>query len=103
MYKYFSTLHVMYRWNKIFPYRLTVKEGTLKTMEEFEKYVVRNICNYVLFKPSLNYMSDDLQDERDQQYMELDVKNYLVNYGKITEYKGKMSDLYKEIKSFLAQ
>ena len=100
MYKHYSTLYKFYPWTSIFPSDI-ISDETLTIMEEFEKYLIRKICKYVIFKPTfIDILS--LEDSlKDRQHRELDIKNYFVNYGRVKSFEGKLTDLYNEIKNFL--
>lgn len=100
MYKHYSTLYKFYPWTSIFPPDL-IDDTTLGVMEEFEKYVIRKICKYIIFKPTfLDILSQD-NEEKTILQLQLDIKNYFVNYGRIKSYEGSVMELYKDIKKFL--
>ena len=100
MYKHYSTLYKFYPWTSIFPTDI-INEDTLNTMEEFEKYVIRKICKYVIFKPTfLDILSLD-KEKKTHQELQLDIKNFFVNYGRVESYEGNLIDLYNDIKKFL--
>ena len=100
MYKHYSTLYKFYPWTSIFPPSI-INDDTLSIMEEFEKYVIRKISKYIIFKPTfLDILSQDKHD-KDYQELQLDIKNYFVNYGRIKSYEGSLVDLYKDIRRFL--
>lgn len=101
MYKHYSTLYKFYPWNSVFPSHL-INDETLNILEEFEKYIIRKISKYVIFKPTfIDLLSLDYEDKTKSQ-TELDIRNYLVNYCMVDSYEGKLSTLYKEIKSFIS-
>jgi hypothetical protein len=98
MYKHYSTLYKVYPWSSIFPKPL-VNDENLLIVEEFEKYIIRKVTKYVVFRFTfLDLMSKDFEDDENK---ELNVKNFLVNYGTMKSYKGKMSTLYSDIKTFI--
>lgn len=102
MYKHYSTLYKFYPWTSIFPTDI-INEDTLNMMEEFEKYVIRKICKYVIFKPTfLDILSLD-KEKKTHQELQLDIKNFFVNYGRVESYEGNLIDLYNDIKKFLAR
>ena len=100
MYKHYSTLYKFYPWTSIFPPSI-INDDTLSIMEEFEKYVIRKICKYVIFKPTFLDILSSENEENDYQHLQLDIKNYFVNYGRVKSYEGSLVDLYKDIKKFL--
>ena len=101
MYKYFSTLQEFYSWTSIFPhYIVTNKEKSLPRIEEFEKYIIRKVCKYIVYKPSFLDLLNEESEERTEDEKLYDVKTYLINYGNISNYEGDIFDLYKEIRQF---
>ena len=100
MYKHYSTLYKFYPWTSIFPPSL-VDESTLDIMEEFEKYMIRKICKYVIFKPTFLDILTEENNEKEKQELQLDIKNYFVNYGRVKSYEGSLKNLYIDIKNFL--
>lgn len=100
MYKHYSTLYKFYPWTSIFPPDM-INDETLNVMEEFEKYVIRKICKYVVFKPTFLDILSENKEEKDYQQLQLDIKNYFVNYGIIKSYEGNLMDLYKNIEKKL--
>ena len=58
----------------------------------------------LIFKPTfLDILTDDNNEDykRDKQDLQLDIKNYFVNYGRVKSYEGSLLNLYTEIKKFL--
>ena len=100
MYKHYSTLYKFYPWTSIFPPSL-IDEDTLSVMEEFEKYMIRKICKYVIFKPTFLDILTEENKTKDKQELQLDIKNYFVNYGRVKSYEGTLLNLYIDIKTFL--
>jgi len=102
IYKHLNCLNKVYLWTNIFPPHL-IDDETLSVMEEFEKYIIRKISKYVVYKPTFYDMISDEPDvdKKSQAEKELDIKNYLVNYGMIDSYDGPLDELYKEVKTFL--
>ena len=97
MYKHYSTLYKFYPWSSIFPPHL-INDETLTTLEEFEKYIIRKISRYIIFKPCfLDFLTTDYQ-EKSKNKKELDVRNYLSNYCNVNSYKGSLHELYSNIK-----
>lgn len=102
MYKHYSTLYKFYPWNTLFPPHL-VNDDTLTILEDFEKYIIRKITKYVIFKPTfIDLLSVDYEDKSKNE-MEVDIRNYLVNYCMVTSFEGKLSTLYREVRSFIAE
>ena len=101
IYKYLSTLYKLYMWDDIFPKNLCV-ESNISKVEEFEKFVLKEICNYKVFNTTfIEYLSEDYT-EKNEKLKELDIRNYLINYCNLNmDYKGTMRDLYTQIKEFL--
>ena len=100
--KHYSTLYKFYPWNSIFPPHL-INDETLTLLEEFEKYIIRKISKYVIFKPSfIDLLSLDYEHKTKTQ-AELDIRNYLINYCMVDSYEGKLSTLYQNIKSFIGK
>ena len=98
MYKHYSTLYKFYPWTSIFPPNL-IDDKTLSLMEDFEKYIIRKITKYIIFKPTfLDLLSEEDEVSENKQ---LDIKNFFVNYGRVKNYEGKLSVLYNQIKNFL--
>jgi serine/threonine protein kinase len=100
MYKHYSTLYKFYPWTSIFPTDM-INDETLSTMEEFEKYLIRKICKYVIFKPTFLDILSKETEEKSTQQLQLDIKNYFVNYGRVKTYEGSLMDLYNQIKTHL--
>lgn len=101
MYKHYSTLYHFYPWTTLFPSYL-INNDTLQTLEEFEKYLIRKITKYTIFKSSfIDLLSDDY-DDKSKNERELDIRNFLVNYCNIDSYEGKISVLYNNIKLFIS-
>lgn len=102
MYKHYSTLYKFYPWNTLFPPHL-VNDDTLAVIEDFEKYIIRKITKYVIFKPSfIDLLSIDYEDKSKNEN-EVDIRNYLVNYCMVTSFEGKLSTLYSEVRSFISE
>ena len=98
MYKYFSTLYRIYTWDNIFPPYISTKENKGKIIK-FERFIVKNICNYIVFKPTLIEYLDRDYKKQDYEHNDLDIMKYLYNYVNINvEYTGNMEDLYLQIK-----
>lgn len=98
MYKHYSTLYKIYPWTSIFP-NLMISDENLKIVEDFEKYVIRKITKYVIFKPTfIDILSNE--NVRDES-KELTIKNFFVNYGMVKSFDGKLKTLYSDIKNFL--
>lgn len=98
MYKHYSTLYKVYPWSSIFP-KTMINDQNLTIVEEFEKYIIRKVTKYVVFRFTfLDLLSNDIEQDANK---ELNVKNFLVNYGIMKSYKGKLSSLYSDIKTFI--
>ena len=98
MYKYFSTLYRIYTWDNIFPPYISTKENKGKIIK-FERFIVKNVCNYIVFKPTLIEYLDRDYKKQDYEHNDLDIMKYLYNYVNINvEYTGNMEDLYLQIK-----
>lgn len=98
MYKYFSTLYRIYTWDKIFPRFLAV-EKNVQTIENFEKFYLKNICNYKLYGPTIIEYLDMNYKEKSGVMKDLDIMKYFINYGSIdVKYEGTMEDLYLQIR-----
>ena len=100
MYKHYSTLYKVYPWTSIFP-KAMITDENLVIVEEFEKYIIRKVTKYVVFR--FTFLDLLSVDNTNDQNKELTVKNFLVNYGIMKSYKGKMSSLYSDIKTFINQ
>ena len=101
MYKYFSTLYRIYTWDKIFPKHLAVSKNK-KVVEKYENIILKDICNYVVFRPTLiEYLDQDYKNKSNIE-KELDIRRYLINYTDIGgNYEGTMEDLYLQIREGL--
>ena len=101
MYKYFSTLYRIYTWDKIFPKHLAVSKNK-KVVEKYENIILKDICNYVVFRPTLiEYLDQDYKNKSNIE-KELDIRKYLINYADIgCNYEGNMEDLYLQIREGL--
>lgn len=101
MYKYFSTLYRIYEWNKIFPRHLSINKNK-KIIERIEKELLEQICENIVFRPTLiEYLDDDYFDKNNQE-KDLDIRKYLINYIDIgCNYEGTMEDLYLQIREGL--
>lgn len=101
MYKYFSTLYRIYTWDRIFPRHLALNKN-IKMVEDFEKLILEEISNYVIFKPTLiEFLDEDYKSKNDIE-KDLDIRKYLINYGDIEmNYEGTMEDLYLQIREGL--
>lgn len=97
MYKFFSCLNYIDEWDYFFPSELICEENKRK-VEEFEKFLVFDVCNKILFKDTfLELLDAELTKEKNEEEMELDIKNALMSYGGITSnYTGKMKRLYEK-------
>jgi serine/threonine protein kinase len=101
MYKYFSTLYRIYTWDKIFPKHLAVTKNK-KIVENFEKLILKDVCDYVVFRPTLiEYMDKDYVKKTNLE-KDLDIRKYLINYTDLgTDYEGTTEDLYLQIREGL--
>jgi serine/threonine protein kinase len=103
MYKYFSTLYRIYTWDKIFPKHLAVNKNK-KIVEKFEIMILKDVCNYVIFRPTLIEYLDEDYSKRSNTEKDLDIRKYLLNYGDIgCDYEGTMEDLYLQIREGLKE
>lgn len=99
MYKYFSTLQEFYSWASIFPSNIvSSRDKSLLEIIDFEKYVIRNVCKYVVYKPLFLDLLNDEDEFNDTDEDEFDVKVFLTNYGNINSYEGTVKDLYDLIR-----
>lgn len=102
MYKYYNTLYKIYPWSSIFPKKY-ISDDNLNIIEEFEKYMIRKVTKYIIFNHSLidilskNYNIDTKNKDS------LTIKNYMVNYGRVKEFKGCITTLYTDIKTFIEE
>ena len=100
-YKYFSTLYEVLSWKEIFPRFITSKRTNLQKIIKFENFILRHVCKYVLFRPTMiEYLDGDFSPgEKTEDEKELDLKVFLYNYGNIDmNYEGTTEDLYLQIK-----
>ena len=103
MYKYFSTLYKIYTWDKIFPKHLAVEKNK-KIVENFEIMILKDVCNYIIFRPTLIEYLDEDYSERNNTEKDLDIRKYLLNYTDIgCDYEGTMEDLYLQIREGLKE
>jgi len=103
VYKYFSTLYRIYTWDKIFPKHLAVSKNK-KIVEKFEIKVLKDVCNYVIFRPTLIEFLDQDYNKRSSSDKDLDIRKYLLNYASIgVDYDGTMEDLYLQIREGLKE
>ena len=103
MYKYFSTLYKIYTWDKIFPKHLAVEKNK-KVVEKFEIMILKDVCNYIIFRPTLIEYLDEDYSERNNTEKDLDIRKYLLNYTDIgCDYEGTMEDLYLQIREGLKE
>jgi serine/threonine protein kinase len=99
VYKYLSTLYKLYTWDEIFPKHLCL-EGNIAKIEEFEKFLLKEIVNYTVFNPTfLEYLSDDYT-VKNEKLRDLDIRNFFMNYCNLNmDYSGTMEDLYNQVKT----
>ena len=101
-YKYFSALYEMHSWKEIFPKFISSNRSNLEKIIEFEDFILKNVCKFVLFRPTMiEYLDQDYPKDvnRTEEEKELDLKVFLYNYGNIDmNYEGTMKDLYEQIK-----
>ena len=101
-YKYFSALYEMHPWKKIFPKFITNNSSNLEKIINFENFILKYVCKFILFRPTMiEYLDDDFSSrgEVSDEEKELDVKIFLYNYGNLDmNYEGTMKDLYEQIK-----
>ena len=103
MYKYFSTLYRIYTWDKIFPKHLAINKNK-KIVEKFEMYILKEVCNYIVFRPSLIEYLDLDYTQRSNTDKDLDIRKFLLNYANIgTNYEGTMEDFYLQIREGLKE
>lgn len=101
MYKYFCTLYRIYTWDKIFPKHLAINKNK-KKVEKFEIFILKDICNYVVFKPTLIEYLDQDYTRKSNSDKDLDIRKYLINYVNIgMDYEGTMEDFYLQIREGL--
>lgn len=101
MYKHYSTLYKFYPWTGIFPSHL-INDNTLEILEEFERYIIRKITKYVIFKPTFIDLLSLEYTPKSKNENEIELRNFFVNYCRVNKYEGKLSILYKDIKSFIS-
>lgn len=100
MYKYYNTLYKIYPWSSIFPKKY-ISDENLIVIEEFEKYMIRKVTKYIIFNHSLiDILSNNYNVDTKNKDC-LTIKNYLVNYGRVKEFKGCITTLYTDIKTFI--
>lgn len=108
-YKYFCTLFSILSWKEIFPQSITQLRSNHKKVIKFENFILKYLCGYSFFRPSLieyldrdfleRYSIDRIGDPLLEEEKELDVKILLLNYGNINmNYNGTTKDLYEQIK-----
>jgi len=103
MYKYFSTLYRIYTWDKIFPKHLAIAKNR-KVVEKFEIFLLKDVCNYVVFRPSLIEYLDLDYVQKSNSDKDLDIRKFLLNYANIGQnYKGTMEDFYLQIREGLKE
>ena len=65
--------------------------------------MIRKVTKYIIFNHSLidilskNYNIDTKNKDS------LTIKNYMVNYGRVKEFKGCITTLYTDIKTFIEE
>jgi len=100
-YKYFSALYSIYPWKEIFPRSITKDKENKQKVVNFENLIIKKICKYIFFRPTLLEYLDREEGIEKKRYeeKELDVKIFLYNYGNMEmSYEGTMEDLYLQIK-----
>jgi len=103
MYKYFSTLYRIYTWDKIFPKHLAINRNK-KIVEKFEIYILKEVCNYIIFRPSLIEYLDLDYTQRSNTDKDLDIRKFLINYANVGQnYLGTMEDFYLQIREGLKE
>lgn len=98
VYKYFTSLYQLHTWDEIFPRHLSIESNVVK-VEDFEKFILKEVVNYTVFKPTfLEYLSEDYT-AKNSKLKDLDIRNYFMNYCNLTvNYQGTMEDLYNQVK-----
>jgi len=105
-YKYFTTLYKVFSWKEIFPKSIVQNNSNLDKIVNFENFMLKYICKYVFFRPTMiEYLDQDLFKNNEQEESitedekDLDIKIFLYNYGNIDmDYDGTTRDLYEQIK-----
>lgn len=99
-YKYFSALYAIHPWKKIFPKFITSNSSNLEKIIDFENFILKHVCKFVLFRPTMIEYLDKDYEHKSEEEKELDIKIFLYNYGNIDmNYEGTMKDLYEQIKN----
>lgn len=88
MHKYYATLEHPKKWSSFAPSKFNTKEYR-KQGKNFEMLVVKNICNYRIFRETLMEMIDKNQDDTAEMYI------ILRNYAVIPNYIGSIEGLYR--------
>jgi len=102
-YKYFTTLYKVFSWKQIFPSSIVQNKSNLDKIVKFENFMLKYICKYIFFRPTLlEYLDKELfisGERKTEDEKDLDVKIFLYNYGNIDmDYDGYTKDLYEQIK-----
>ena len=97
MYKYYSTLNKIIDWEEFFPEHI---KKNINKIEQYEKSILQNSCDYIIYKPTLiDSLSDDYTENMDQKLMKHNIRTYLYNYCHIkTNFKGTVQEFYTLIK-----
>lgn len=90
MHKYYSTLIHPKDWKGFFPLHLYNKENEM-IAENFEFNLVKNVCNYKIFRETFLEMVDRFDHPTNSEF----ISHLLESYGRTEEYIGTIEGLYR--------
>jgi mitogen-activated protein kinase 1/3 len=96
MHKYYSTLIHPLNWKNFVPPRLREDLGNEAIAENFEFLLIKNVCNYKIFRETFLELIDKFNHYSDNasEFMKF-IRHLLDVYGRCGEYIGTIEGLYR--------
>ena len=91
MHKYYSTLTHPLRWESFVPTYLREDPANTLIAENFEFLLVKNVCNYKIFRETFLEMIDKFNHPTNQKF----ICHLLDSYGRTGEYIGTIEGFYR--------
>jgi serine/threonine protein kinase len=91
MHKYYSTLLHPLEWKNFVPTSFREDKSNELIAENFEFLLVKNVCNYKLFRETFLELIDKFDHPTDLDF----IRSLLDSYGRTGEYIGTMEGLYR--------
>jgi hypothetical protein len=96
MHKYYSTLIHPLNWKNFVPPKYREDPGNEAIAENFEFLLIKNVCNYKLFRETFLELIDKFNhySENSSDFMKF-IRHLLDIYGRCGEYIGTIEGLYR--------